>query len=360
MTRTNSLKPVLFSDIAGWAHDDHQLAHAAFCKSASEILEHGRGFKRTSLYGGERSDWLEVCSKALTTKNPKEFFEAEFQALTVNGENESLFTGYYEPHVKGSLGPSREFCVPLYTKPPELVAFNKAERDATGHNCGCRNNSAKAYFTRQEIEQGAIGGRRLEICYLNSWAEAYFIHIQGNGRILLDNGKALRLSFAAKNGPSYKSIGRVLLDRGIGTPQSMSMQFLKEWMSANPHAARALMYENPSFIFFAATDQIDPQLGAVGAAKVPLTPLRSIAVDRSVWAFGTPLFVSTHTPAQQGGSEFRNLVIAQDTGSAIKGVVRGDIYWGWGPAAEACAGHMKQPGQIIALLPRSLAMRLIP
>ena len=358
MTRTSSLKPVSYSDIAGWAHDNHYLAHAAFCRSASEILQHGQGFKRASLYGGDRSDWLELCRKALTAKNPKEFFEAEFQAVVVDEESESLFTGYYEPQAQGSLMPTEEFCVPLYAKPPELVAFSPAERDATGLSYGSRNFGAKAYFSRQEIEQGALSGRGLEICYLKSWEDAYFIHIQGNGRIVLGNGKSLRLSFAAKNGHAYKSIGRVLLDQGIGTPQTMSMQFLKEWMSANPHAVNELMFENPSFIFFTATDQIDPQLGAIGAAKVPLTPLRSIAVDRNVWAFGTPFFVATHLPPVRGGGEFHHLMIAQDTGSAIKGVVRGDIYWGWGPDAEACAGHMKQPGQIIALLPKPLAKRL--
>ena len=358
MTRTSALKPVSFSDIAGWAQDNHQLAHAAFCKSAKEILEHGQGFKRASFYGGERGDWLEVCHKGLTATSSQDFFEAEFQPLAVTIDGESLFTGYYEPQVKGSVMQTEEFCVPLYAKPPELVAFNLAEREATGLNYGNRNKVAKAYFTRQEIEQGALSGRGLEICYLKSWAEAYFIHIQGNGRILLDNGTALQLSFAAKNGHPYKSIGRVLLDQGIGTPQTMSMQFLKEWMSANPPLARQLMWENLSFIFFGTTDKIEPDLGAIGAAKVPLTPLRSIAVDRSVWAFATPLFVSTHLPPVNGGGEFRQLMIAQDTGSAIKGVVRGDIYWGWGPEAEACAGHMKQPGQIIALLPKPLAKRL--
>jgi membrane-bound lytic murein transglycosylase A len=177
--------------------------------------------------------------------------------------------------------------------------------------------------------------------------------------VLLPDGKALRLSFAAKNGHDYISIGRLLLERGIESARTMSMQFLKNWMRDNPEAARELMWENPSFVFFSANDQIDPTIGASGAAKVPLTPLRSLAVDRSYWAFGTPLFLSTHLPPEVGGDAFQKLMVAQDTGSALKGVLRGDVYFGWGPRAELAAGHMKQPGQMLVLLPKPVAQRFL-
>ena len=334
------LRSIAFSDIKGWKEDDHIKALSAFRLTAKEILAEGRGFKRPSQFGGTLEDWLDVCRKAFAVVDGRSFFENEFCALAVNDKTKGLFTGYYEPQVFGSMTPTRDYFVPIYAKPHDLV-------------------SQTPYFSRREIEEGALAGKGLELCYLNSWEEAYFIHIQGNGRVILPDGKALRLSFAAKNGHAYKSIGRLLLNRGIGSAQTMSMQFLKNWMQHNTTKARELMWENPSFVFFSATHQIDPTLGAIGAAKVSLTPMCSLAVDRSYWAFGTPLFVSTYLPPESGGDAFQKLMIAQDTGSAIKGMVRGDVYWGWGPQAELAAGHMKQPGQVIALLPKPLAERLL-
>ena len=357
MTQLNFLLPVHFAEIAGWSEDDHAKALAAFRLSAQEILSKGHGFQRASLCGGRRQEWFDVCRKALEEVQAKSFFENEFQPIILKAQAESLFTGYYEPQALGSLTPTAEFNVPLYARPDDLIAFDKVQKQRTGLSYG--HKSAKPYFARREIEQGAINHRGLEICYLSSWVDAFFIHIQGNGRVLLPDGTALRLSFSAKNGLAYKSIGRVLLDRGIGTPATMSMQFLRGWMSQNFEEAKVLMWENPSFVFFSATNEIDPTQGAIGAAKVPLTPLRSLAVDRSFWSFGTPLFLSTHQPPEAGNASFQHLMIAQDTGSAIKGSMRGDIYWGWGAEAELNAGHMKQPGQLIALLPKPLAERLL-
>ena len=338
--RTDQLRSIAFSKIEGWTEDDHNKALSTFRLSAEEILREGRGFNRPSQFGGKREDWVDVCRKALAAVDGKSFFENEFSAFNVNDEAQSLFTGYFEPQAFGSLTPTPDYFVPIYAKPNDLT-------------------SRTPYFSRREIEQGVLKDQGLELCYLSSWEEVYFIHIQGNGRVLLQDGKALRLSFAAKNGRGYNSIGRLLLERGIGSALTMSMQFLKSWMRDNPEAARELMWENPSFIFFSANDQIDLTLGATGAAKVPLTPMRSLAVDRSYWAFGTPLFLSTHLPPEAGGDAFQNLMIAQDTGSAIKGVVRGDVYFGWGPQAELAAGHMKQPGKMLALLPKPLAERLL-
>ena len=343
MTRSDPLKSVSFSEIDGWTQDQHEGALTAFRLSAQEIIETAHGFKRSSLYGGGGDEWLDVSRKALVAVNARVFFETEFQPFAVLSDT-SLFTGYYEPSVFGSLEPTEEFFVPLYSKPKDLPTIA----------------NPKTYFTRKQIEQGALKNHGLEICFLRSWEDAYFIHIQGNGRVALQDGKELRLSFSAKNGQPYISIGRVLLDRGIGSTQTMSMQFLRAWMKANPINMQELLWQNPSFIFFSRSDVIDPKHGAMGAAKVPLTPRRSLAVDRSIWAFGTPLFLRTHFPPEAGGAEFSRLMIAQDTGSAIKGLVRGDVYWGWGPEAELNAGHMKQSGEMIALLPKPLAQRLLP
>ncbi len=354
------LQSIAFAEIEGWKEDDHNKALSAFCLSATEILREGRGFTRPSQFGGAREDWFDVCRKALTAVDGKSFFENEFRVFNVSDKARSLFTGYYEPQTLGSITPTRDYFVPIYARPHDLVGFTAEERQASGLAYGRRNPDPTPYFNRREIESGALKGQGLELCYLSSWQEAYFIHIQGNGRVLLPDGKALRLSFAAKNGLEYISIGRLLLDRGIGSARTMSMQFLKIWMRDNPEAARELMWENPSFVFFSANDKIDPTGGAIGAAKVPLTPMRSLAVDRSHWAFGTPLFLSTRLPPEAGGDAFQQLMIAQDTGSAIKGVLRGDVYFGWGPQAELTAGHMKQPGQMLVLLPKPVAKRFLP
>src|SRR5665213_3506115 len=356
---SDRLQSIAFSEIEGWKEDDHNQALSAFCLSAREILQEGRSFARLSQFGGKREDWLDVCRKALAAVDGKSFFENEFHAFNVSDKAQSLFTGYYEPQALGSITPTPDYFVPIYARPHDLVGFTEQERQASGLAYGRRSPGPNPYFNRREIEAGALKGQGLELCYFSTWEEAYFIHIQGNGRVLLPDGKALRLSFAAKNGRDYISIGRLLLDRGIGSIGTMSMQFLKNWMRDNTEAARELMWENPSFVFFSASEQIEPTVGALGAAKVALTPMRSLAVDRSYWAFGTPLFLSTHLPPEAGGDAFQKLMIAQDTGSAIKGVLRGDVYFGWGPQAEVAAGHMKQPGQMLVLLPKPVAKKVL-
>ena len=358
------LETVRFKDIKGWAEDDLNSALKTFQRSAKEILENGHGFKREARFGGAREDWLPICELALTATEARAFFEHHFLTLRVHDEDrpEGLFTGYYEPETQGSLTQNEDFPVAIYAKPDDLVTFTEAEREATGLTYGRRENGkAVGFHTRQKIENGALSGRGLEICYVKSWADVFFIHVQGNGRVVLDDGKIIRLSYAAKNGQTYTSIGGVLLGRGVGTPETMSMQLLRDWMAKNPSQMREFLWSNNSFVFFRVTEIEDPHLGAIGAAKVNLTPLRSLAVDRSKWMFGTPLFIDTHEPreAKNGPTPFRHLMIAQDTGTAIKGLVRGDVYWGWGETAAHNAGHMKSKGAMTALLPNGLAQRLV-
>lgn len=355
----NMLKPVAFKDIKGWAEDDLNCALETFQRSAIEILQNGHGFKRQARFGGTRENWRKSCEKSLTAKRGRNFFETHFRAFQVNvdGGSGGLFTGYYEPMVLGSRTPSQDYRVPIYAPPGDLVTFSDVERETTGLNYGRRENGkAVGYYTRQQIESGALEGRGLELCFIKSWVDAFFIHVQGSGRVLLDDGQVIRLSYAAKNGQDYTGIGGILSARGIGTPQTMSMQLLRDWMAQNPSQTHELLWNNNSFIFFQVTEISDPHLGAIGAAKVNLTPLRSLAVDRSNWMFGTPLFIDTLEPreAQNGPSPFRHLMIAQDTGTAIKGLVRGDIYWGWGETAAQNSGHMKSPGEMFALLPHRL------
>ena len=177
----------------------------------------------------------------------------------------------------------------------------------------------------------------------------------------MEDGQIVRLAYAGKNGHPYTGIGGVLLKRGVATAETMSMQVLREWMALHPDEGRDLMWNNNSFIFFRDIEVPHAALGALGAQQVHLTPCRSLAVDRSIWMLGTPIWLDTMTPLEspKGSQPFRHLMIAQDTGTAIRGYVRGDVYWGWGDDAALIAGHMKSPGRIVALLPNVLAKKLV-
>jgi membrane-bound lytic murein transglycosylase A len=358
------LKPVSFEQINGWHSDDHQAALGAFKRSCQEIVETGHAFNRPVKFGGKRGDWREVCNAALAAKHPRQFFEAEFMPLTVTDpvRPEGLFTGYYEPEADGSRTPGNGFNVPIYRKPADLVGFDAATEQRVGLKYG-RMNAGKpeGYFTRREIEEGALKSQGLELVWLKSWVDAFFIHVQGSGRIRFADGSFMRLAYGAKTGQPYSGIGGLLVDRGILTKDNMSMQALRHWMGENPKAARELMWENKSFIFFREVKVDDATLGAPGAQKVSLTPLRSLAVDRELWMFGTPIWLDAKVPSGPSNElqSFRHLLVAQDTGTAIKGYARGDVYWGWGEKAAHIAGQMKSPGAMTVLLPKNLATRLL-
>lgn len=358
------LEPISFGEISGWANADHALALAAFRRSCAEIVKEGNAFKRPVTYGGTRADWTQVCTALTPKSGPRSFFETHFTPLAVQDpvRPEGLFTGYFEPEAKGSRRRAPGFDVPIYARPGDLVAFDAGTAENLGLHYGRREDGKpKGYFTRREIERGALAGRGLELAWLADWADAFFIHVQGSGRVRLPDGSLMRLAYAAKTGQPYTGIGGVLVERGVLTRDNMSMQAIRAWMAAHPKEARDLMWENKSFVFFREVEIGDPALGPPGAQKVPLTPLASLAVDRGRWMFGTPIWLDTEAPSgpHQNMETFRRLMIAQDTGTAIKGHARGDVFWGAGEAAALTAGHMKSPGRMIVLLPRSLAARLI-
>jgi membrane-bound lytic murein transglycosylase A len=358
------LNQTLFSKIRGWISDDHAAALATFKRSYDEFKSTAHGFKREALFGGRLQDWLAISEQAFETSDPREFFETHFTPCEVRDlvRPEGLFTGYYEPQAQGSLAQTKEYQVPIYRKPPELVALGAESQKTTGLAYGViKNGNAEAFFTRQQIEQGALANRALEIVWLKNWVDAFFIHIQGSGRIILEDGQIIRLAYAGKNGQPYTGIGGVLLKRGVATPETMSMQVLRDWMASHPTEARDLMWNNNSFIFFRDIEVPNDALGALGAQQVNLTPLRSLAVDRSIWMYGTPIWLDTTTPPEspKGSEHFRHLMVAQDTGTAIRGHVRGDVYWGWGDDAALIAGNMKSTGRMVALLPNALAKRLL-
>ncbi len=365
---TPRLTPLSFGGIAGWKNDDLSEALSAFVRSCSEILEKGRGFSRQALFGGQSADWAAVCNDVaalgphVSPHRARQFFESRFKPYRVHDAERpaGLFTGYFEPEVLGDLYRHDEFTVPIYARPPDLVAFDGRIEERTGLRYGrLRNGAPQPYFTRREIEQGALAGKNLEIVWLKSWADAFFMHVQGSGRVKLPGGEILRLAYAAKSGLPYTSIGGVLVKRGEIEPARMSMQTILLWMDEHPNKARELMWENNSFVFFRRIAIEDPSLGPPGAQEVGLTPLRSLAVDRGFWAYGTPLWLETELPTRDpGGSKaFSRLMIAQDTGSAIKGALRGDVFFGSGDDAIFLAGNMKSHGRMIALLPHELARK---
>jgi membrane-bound lytic murein transglycosylase A len=357
------LERVAFDDLPGWPHERHVDALLAFRRSCREILDRGSGFQRAVRYGGSRSAWQEVCREALSERSGRDFFERHFLPFRVIDADRpsGLFTGYYEPEVEGSRMPGPGFHVPLYRRPSDLVAFPEEIRARTGLSFGrYRDGTPLAYLTREEIENGALSGSGLEILWLRDWADAYFIHIQGSGRVRLAEGGIARVTFDGKSGLPYSSIGSVLIESGLISREAMSMQAIRRWMAQQPDEARRVMWRNQSFVFFRETDMPDPELGAFGAQHVQLTPRRSLAVDRSEWMFGTPIWLDAPVPSEAPGgtSAFRRLLIAQDTGSAIRGTARGDVFWGHGAEAEFIAGHMNSPGTMTVLLPRPVAAEL--
>ncbi len=356
------LTPVDFSNLRQWQRIDLEPSLAAFRRSAAEMLSTASGFSRQPVFGGSIEDWYPVCKASLDAMDARHFFETLFKPFQVMDPDrpQGLFTGYYEPLVEGTRQPDPAFPVPVYGKPADLVSFMLDEVQNSGLTYGRRLRGEPApYDTREKIEKGSLAGQGLEICWVRDWTDAFFMHIQGSGRVKLQDGPEIRLAYAAKTGLPYTGIGSVLLKRGIGTPETMSMQFLKQWMKDHPSEARDLMWHNQSYVFFQEITVKDPGLGAIGAAKVNLTPRRSLAVDRYYWMFGTPVLLDTTTPPESpGGSQpFVELMIAQDTGTAIKGLARGDVYWGWGVEAALIAGHMKSPGRMTVLLPPAVGRK---
>ena len=364
ITINKSCKVTSFDRLRRWSTDDHAAAFQAFRRSANAAPFQQANFAAS--FAGQPQDWMHVTEIACSTVSeaaPRKFFEDHFLPCQIidTERPEGLFTGYYEPELQGSREFSDAYPAPVLRKPSDLVAFTHQEQQQTGLAYGRRTTTgAVAFEDRRAIEQGSLANQGLEICWLSSWIDAFFLHVQGSGRVTLQDGSMIRLSYAAKSGLPYQAIGGILVERGILTRQTMSMQSLRQWMQQHPAEAHELMWKNPSYIFFRELEMVDGNLGAVGAGKVNLTPHRSLAIDKQHFLYGTPIWLETQLPPEAaGGAEpFEHLMIAQDTGSAIRGLARGDVYWGWGDTAAQVAGHMKSSGTMTILLPHAVIKRL--
>ncbi len=339
-----TLKPQQYSDLSGWEVVDHTGAVSAFQQSCSAILKRSNGAD-VGLRMGQARDWEPACNAAIEF-NPKSatsfaesryFFEEFFTPLkSISSKRpDGLFTGYYEIELKGNRKKTARYKYPLYRKPPENLSG----------------------FTRQEIDEGALAGRGLELVWVDDPVRLFFLHIQGSGVIHLDKKATVRVGYDGQNGQGYQSLGRWLIDNGYMKQEDVDAPAIKEWLYNNPQLATEAMQANPSYIYFRFRDEVPDAQGPIGAQNVPLTPLRSLAVDKRFYGYGIPMWIETNLPDydEQPERMFHQLLIAQDTGGAIRGAIRGDIFFGRGEYAEKLAGHMNERGNIWVLLPKSVA-----
>ena len=356
--------PLAWSDIAGWNEDDHLAAYKAFRVSCKPIAAQTALSADSKALGTSLRDPCRVA-KGLELNDgakAKAFFEEQFLPLRISrlGEGEGFVTGYYEPVIDGSRTQNEVYNVPVYRRPSNLFVRGSNQSSVGLPNKGqvfrkIGRRKLVPYYDRAEIEDGAIDGRGLEICWLRDQTDLLFSQIQGSARVSLEDGSTVRINYDAHNGYPYTPVGRILIDRGIIPKDQMSMQKIREWMEQNPDGANELRRQNKSYIFFREV-QLSDKDEAVGAQGVPLTPGRSIAVDKSLHVYGTPFFIEGELPIESERSKtpFGRLMIAQDTGSAIVGPARADLYFGAGVDAGKVSGRLRHNMRFVILVPKSL------
>jgi membrane-bound lytic murein transglycosylase A len=357
-------EPVAWSAIDGWAVDDHAAAFATFLASCRALVGSAKSARDARpVY----APLLDICHKARASRTQKDetarkFFEENFVALRVSkiDDPNGFLTGYYEPVVDGSRTQTDDFKVPLYGRPRDLVHMGRKRKAESFPNTGrvvrrIARGKYVPYFDRAQIEDGALATRGLEIAYLKDANDLLFIQIQGSARIRLTDGSLLRVNYDSHNGYPYTPVGRILIERGIIKREDMSMDAIRKWMAENPEGGKDLRRQNRSYVFF-RTVGLPEHEEARGAQGVPLTATRSIAVDKALHVYGTPFFIAADLPiaTEASATKFRKLMVAQDTGSAIVGPARADIYFGSGADAGRVAGRIKNVAQVMMLMPRAL------
>ncbi|MDU6746374.1 MAG: murein transglycosylase A, partial [Bradyrhizobium sp.] len=332
--------PLAWSDVPGWTDDDQLAAYRTFRASCKPITAKPDGTPEDKALGDSLRDPCREARASDLADNAaaRAFFERHFEPLKISklGDADGFVTGYYEPVIEGSRTQNEVYNVPVYRRPSNLFVRG-FKQDATSlPNKGpvyrkIGRRKLVPYYDRAEIEDGAIEGRGLEIAWLRNQTDLLFAQIQGSARISLDDGSTVRINYDAYNGHPYTPVGRILIERGIIPREQMSMQRIREWMEQNPEGANELRRMNRSYIFFREV-QLSEKDEAVGAQGIPLTPGRSIAVDKSLHVYGTPFFITGELPidSEKSKTAFHRLMIAQDTGSAIVGPARADLYFGAG------------------------------
>jgi len=311
-----------WSDLPGWAADDHAAALPVFQETCTDL---------------EDPEWSKLCALSQNQTNARIFFELFFRPVLIEDGNPGLFTGYFEPELQGSRQRTSRFRYPLYQKPPEV-------------------QPGETWYSRAEIEErGLLAGRGLEIVWVDDPVDVFFLQVQGSGRIGLSNGGAVRVGYGGRNGHEYRSVGKELVRRGLFESHQVSAATIRNWVRKNPGVGEDLLHHNPSFIFFREVSEVPATSGPLGAMNRSITALRSIAVDPEFVPLGAPVWIE-----KRGENPLNRLMIAQDTGSAIKGAQRADVFYGTGDAAGKEAGRIKDPGRMIVLLPIKHALDLVP
>ena len=311
-----------FDELEGWAEDDHGAALDVFLETCPDL---------------DARDWQSLCALAQSQPDARTFFELFFRPVLIEDGAPPLFTGYFEPELDGSRRPSLRYRYPVYRVPPELPA-------------------GRPWLTRRQIlTSGVLEGRGLEIAWVDDPVELFFLQIQGSGRIRLDDGSVIRVGYGGANGHPYRSIGQELVRRGIYSAHQVSAQVIRAWVRRNPAAGEELLYHNPSYVFFREVTDVPPGRGPLGAMNRSVTALRSVAVDPAHVPLGAPVWIE-----KDGAEPMRRLMVAQDTGSAIKGAQRADIFFGTGADAGRRAGKLRDPGRMVVLMPIQRAYAMLP
>ena len=343
-----------FAGLTGWSEQDFDTALAVFARSARRHLE--RPYRQRQI-AFDAAAFEVACRHAIAGPGTaRGFFERHFAPFLIEaGDGDGFVTGYYEPEIAASRRRTARFAVPFLRRPPDLVELDDTEAARIGPD-GARfarrdGDRLAPYPDRAAIDAGALDGQGLEIAWVADPVDAFFAHVQGCARLTFADGSAARLTYDGKSGHPFTGIGRILIDAGEIPAQDISMQSIRAWLARNPSRMRETLHLNRSYIFFRETSVDDTALGPVAAAKVPLTPGHSIAVDRTIHAFGLPFYIEAPTLDAFGGTGFRRLMIAQDTGSAILGAARADLFAGSGDHAGAIAGGIRHPARFVILLP---------
>ncbi len=341
-------KAICWDTLAGWQQDTLSEALPALRQQCPRLSK-------------SQPEWKTICSAIdtlpLTTDDEmRDFFEEHFiphNIIGTAGKNQGLITGYYEPTLNGSMQPNPRYKYPLYQPPKDMLTVKLGSRFPELKDQRVRGriegNTVIPYYSRQEIDNSDSPLKGQEILWVDDADAAFFLHIQGSGRIQLADGSMIGVGYADQNGHPYVAIGKKLIEQGELTREEVSLDTIRQWLSSHPAEADILKNQNPSYVFFNVRK--DLEFGPRGSLNVPLTPERSAAVDRKIIPLGTPLWITTTLP---GSNEtYQRLVFAQDTGGAINGPVRADMFFGRGERAEKLAGEMKQTGSIYALLPKT-------
>lgn len=311
-----------YASLDGWDRDDHAAALTVFLNTCRDMSD---------------PDWTALCALAKDGPDPRAFFELFFRPVLIEDDKDPLFTGYFEPELDGSRNRTNRFQYPVYAMPSEARVL-------------------RPWLSRREIlGSDVMAGRGLEIAWVDDPVELFFLQIQGSGRIRLPNGRNLRVGFAGANGHEYRSIGAELVRRGVYDPHQVSAQVIKNWVRRNPLAGEELLFHSPSYVFFREVSEVPADRGPLGAMNRSITTMRSVAVDPAYVPLGAPVWIE-----KDGKTTLRRLMIAQDTGSAIKGAQRADVFFGTGDAAGREAGQLRDPGRMMVLMPIQRAYALLP